>query len=305
MQVVHYKHGLMTTTAGHHNDFERPCRQVSTEQDHAAQMANPPSAKACRREACDRKTEKHCSKFPLDAGTLSSGMISVISALFSELQSESRPKSELDQHEITNTGSLTSATQSVSVGGAICWRLSQHVWLDSVTHAFDLDHCYVGCVINSNSDAIHASEILPGHWSKRTRFQSVRSDESITPLFIIRTEANFKSRVKDKAWQSQYCQRVISDYEEVFEVTTLPTETIPAPILMCYFAHKSGCKVRSTVSTRTVGMAESINAMMSNMMLDLVLQRPSSYLTRWEEQENESSSGVNSDQSLLWMEAVR
>eukprot|EP00971_Amphidinium_carterae_P314827 6258139-Amphidinium_carterae.1 len=112
---------------------------------------------------------------------------------------------------------LTDATFFNTLGGAISWHLSQHVWLQSENHSFSPNFGFACGVVAEDHDALFSSDILPGHWSQRTRF-NYGSDSAFIPLAIIKTSITFNEMVVISV---AVTVEVVSDFGEIYEIKGL------------------------------------------------------------------------------------
>eukprot|EP00971_Amphidinium_carterae_P271188 5381596-Amphidinium_carterae.1 len=78
------------------------------------------------------------------------------------------------------------------------------------------------CVVSSHQghQTTFSSEILSGHWSKTIG--------SLNPLVVVvRTSGDFNSQIMSASWQQNHCTRLISDFEEIYEVADMGGVMVP------------------------------------------------------------------------------
>eukprot|EP00971_Amphidinium_carterae_P088336 1747634-Amphidinium_carterae.1 len=165
---------------------------------------------------------------------------------------------------------LSEATWFNSFGAALSWRAANRIWLQSECHYFDHDVCWVVGLVDPAHDGM-VSSTATGKWAERTRFQ-FGADSALIPLAIIQMSSGFSQTLENKAWQGDYCCKVVSDFEEIFEVAALDSTCMPCSIMQGLFSHACGQKVRATLAKHNPSLYASVELMMSNMMLGEILK---------------------------------
>eukprot|EP00971_Amphidinium_carterae_P344399 6484779-Amphidinium_carterae.1 len=152
-----------------------------------------------------------------------------------------------------------------SFGAALSWRIANRIWMQSDSHQFNDDVCWVLGLVDPSHDGM-VSTTGVGRWSERTRFMH-GADSELVPLAIIQMSSIFSNTMESQSWQQENCPTVISDWEEIYEADALGSTTVPCSILVNLFNHACGHKVRATLSTHNPQLWASIQSMLANMML--------------------------------------